>query len=140
MKKTILIFGILIAAILSLFQLSKYSIISGNSSLEFTIASIAICFFCIGLYLNKRATKKVNPSITTEIDSEKIKTLGISKREYEVLCEIAKGYSNKEIAERLFISESTIKSHVSNLYVKLDVKRRTQAIQKAKDLKILGSN
>jgi len=139
LKKTILIFGILIAAILSLFQLSKFAIISGNSSLEFTIASIAICFFCIGLYLNKKAAKKIGNASTTTIDSKKIETLGISKREYEVLCEIAKGYSNKEIAARLFISESTIKSHVSNLYVKLDVKRRTQAIQKAKTLKILAS-
>lgn len=66
-----------------------------------------------------------------------IETLGLSKREYEVLCELAKGHSNKEIASLLFVSESTIKTHVSNVYTKLDVKRRTQAIQKAKQLQIL---
>ncbi|WP_318312157.1 response regulator transcription factor [Flagellimonas crocea] len=63
--------------------------------------------------------------------------MGISKREYEVLVQISKGFSNKEIADVLFLSESTIKTHVSNLLVKLDSKRRTQAIQKAKDLHIL---
>ena len=66
-----------------------------------------------------------------------IEKLGISKREYEVLEQIALGKSNKEIADTLFISESTVKTHVSNLLVKLDAKRRTQAVSKAKELSIL---
>ncbi|BAO75319.1 response regulator transcription factor [Winogradskyella sp. PG-2] len=72
-----------------------------------------------------------------EIDHQKIKELDISNREYEVLQKIAEGLSNKEIAESLFLSESTIKTHVSNLLVKLDAKRRTQAITKAKSFQIL---
>lgn len=72
------------------------------------------------------------------IDYQKIKQLGISDREYQVLSEISRGLSNKEIGEKLFISESTIKTHVSNLLVKLDAKRRTQAVKKAKELQILG--
>ena len=63
--------------------------------------------------------------------------LGISNREYEVLLEIAKGLSNKEIANRLFISESTVKTHVSNVLIKMDAKRRTQAISIAKSLAII---
>ena len=63
--------------------------------------------------------------------------LGISNREYEVLLEIAKGLSNKEIANRLFISESTVKTHVSNVLIKLGAKRRTQAINIAKSLTII---
>jgi ATP/maltotriose-dependent transcriptional regulator MalT len=63
--------------------------------------------------------------------------LGITKREFEVLGLIAEGLSNKQIADRLFVSNSTIKTHTSNLFLKLDVNRRTQALQKAKELRII---
>ncbi len=115
----------------------------GNSSLEFSIAAVAVIFLFVGIYINKQREAKNNTSTSntnTEkqtVDYTQIETLGLSKREYEVLCKLAQGHTNKEIASLLFISESTIKTHVSNLYVKLDVKRRTQAIQKAKELQIL---
>lgn len=66
-----------------------------------------------------------------------IQGLGISRREYEVLCELAKGGSNADIAASLFVSESTVKTHISNLLVKLDARRRTEAVLKAKALKII---
>ena len=66
-----------------------------------------------------------------------LKRLGITQREHEVLRLVAEGYSNQEISNALFISESTVKTHVSNVLVKLDARRRTQAVQKAKELKIL---
>ncbi len=135
MKKTILVFGLLILALLLLFQFSKYAFISGNLKIEIVIALIAIVFFVIGIYINKKALHK---SISSEeINHQKIKDLDISTREYEVLQKIAEGLSNKEIAESLFLSESTIKTHVSNLLVKLDAKRRTQAVKKAKSFQIL---
>ncbi|WP_027393321.1 MULTISPECIES: response regulator transcription factor [Aquimarina] len=136
MKKTIFIFGALVLALLLLFQLSKYSLVSGHTSIEFIIAGIAIVFFVIGIIINKKVLHR-EKSNSKEIDHEKIKTLGLSKREYEVLCEIASGLSNKEIAKKLFVSESTIKTHVSNILVKLNAKRRTQAIQIAKELRII---
>ncbi len=136
MKKTIFIFGALVIALLTLFQLSKYSFVSGNTSIEFVLAGIAIIFFVIGAIINKKVLYK-NKNVANEINQEKIEALGLSKREYEVLCEIASGLSNKEIAEKLFVSESTIKSHVSNILVKLDAKRRTQAIKIAKQLQII---
>lgn len=123
-------------AILALFQLSKYSVIAGDTSIETIIAIIAIVFFIIGVIINKRILHKEKIP-TREIDYQKIKALGLSKREYEVLCQIAAGLSNKEIAEKLFVSESTIKTHVSKVLVKLDAKRRTQAIQIAKELQII---
>jgi len=91
-------------------------------------------FLGIGLYINKRGTSNTSSDL---INHTKIKNLGISSREYEVLVEIAKGLSNKEIGEKLHVSESTVKTHVSNLLVKLNAKRRTQAIQIAKDLSII---
>ncbi|WP_299116036.1 response regulator transcription factor [uncultured Winogradskyella sp.] len=136
MKKTILVFGMLILALLLLFQLSKYAVISGDFQVEYIMAIIAVIFLVIGLFINKRAQKPSHVP-KQEIDFKKIEELGLSKREYEVLKEIALGLSNQEIAEKLFVSESTIKTHVSNLLVKLDAKRRTQAIQVSKSLNII---
>ena len=136
MKKTILVFGLLILALLLLFQFSKYAVISGDLNSEIVIALIAIVFFFVGVYLNKKSLHK-KTTISGEINHKKIEDLEISKREYEVLLGISEGLSNKEIGEKLFVSESTIKSHVSNLLSKLNAKRRTQALQIAKDLEII---
>ncbi len=137
MKKTILIFTLLVIAILFLFQISKYTLLFNNSSIEIIIAIIAIVFFIIGIFINKKSLQK-DDNLTVKIAQKKIEALEISKREYQVLEEINKGLSNKEIADKLFLSESTIKTHVSNLLSKLNAKRRTQAIQKAKELHILN--
>jgi DNA-binding NarL/FixJ family response regulator len=134
-KKTIFIFGSLIIALGILFQLSKYAVVSGGTKVEYVIAVIAVLFFGIGLHINRKKTNLSPPE--KSIDAQKIAVLGISKREYEILEKIAKGLSNREIADALFISESTIKTHTSNLFVKLDVKRRTQAVQRAQELHIL---
>lgn len=136
MKKTIFVFSSLIIALLVLFQLSEYAYLSGDISIEITIAIIALVFFFIGIYINKKTLAKKDREAPA-INLKKIEQLGISQREYEVLIHISKGLSNKEIANTLFVSESTIKTHVSNLLAKLDAKRRTQAIQKAKNLQIL---
>jgi len=136
--KTVFIFGMLIMALLTLFQLSTYSISTGRIQIEWVIAIIAVVFFGIGFIINRR-NKGSKGFSTTEgtINETKIADLGITEREYEILIKISEGLSNKEIGERLFISESTVKTHLSNLYSKLDAKRRTQAIQKAKQLEII---
>jgi DNA-binding NarL/FixJ family response regulator len=136
MKKTIITFSLLIIALLILFQVSKYSIFFGKTYVELVTTFVAVIFLVIGIYLNKKSLRKVN-HVSKEIDLKKIEELEISKREYEVLQKISEGYSNKEIAEKLFVSESTIKTHVSNLLVKLNAKRRTQAVQIAQELQIL---
>lgn len=136
MKKTVLTFALLILALLVLFQISKYTLVNGDLNIEIVMAAIAIIFFIVGIYLNKRSLHK-NVSTNGEIDFEKIDALDLSKREYEVLKEISLGLSNKEIGEKLFVSESTIKTHVSNILVKLDAKRRTQAVQIAKEMHII---
>ena len=136
MKKTIFVFSLLILVLILLFQISAYSINSGNLKMEFAIAVIAIVFFIVGIYINKKSLRKpIN--ISKEINHRKIKALEITEREYEVLQAISEGLSNKEIGDKLFISESTIKTHVSNLLVKLNAKRRTQALQIAKKLQII---
>jgi len=136
MKKTIVVFGSLVLALLVLFQLSQYSITSGNLKIEIVIAVIALVFFFIGIFINKRSLHKLIEN-SDEIDFKKIENLEITKREYEVLQHIVSGLSNKEIAEKLFLSESTIKSHVSNLFLKLNAKRRTEAVKIAKSIHII---
>ena len=135
MKKTILIFGMLAFAILALLQLSQFALISGDVTIELVISGIAIVFFVIGVVIQKRFRKE--ETIQKQVDQKQLEAIGLSKREYEVLLEMASGHSNKEIAAHLFVSESTIKTHVSNVLLKLDAKRRTQAIRKAKELQIL---
>lgn len=137
MRKTILIFSALIIAVLSLFQLSKYSVLSGDLKIEWSIGIIAIIFFFVGLYINRRGKNHQKES-SSPIDEQTLESVGLSKREYEILQEISNGLSNKEIADKLFVSESTVKTHVSNIFIKLDAKRRTQAIKKAKALKIIA--
>lgn len=136
MKKTVVTFGLLILSLLVLFQISKYAFVSGDLKIELFIAAVAIIFFIIGVYLNKRSLhQKRLPE--GEIDLSKIKALDLSEREYEVLKEISIGLSNREIGDKLFLSESTIKTHVSNILLKLNAKRRTQAVQIAKEMQIL---
>lgn len=139
MKQTIFIFSALIVAVLCLFQLSKYALAFNNTYIDTVIAMVALVFFGIGVYLNKKSLHQ-HKKLTDKgkIDYKKIDQLGISKREYEVLLQVSQGLSNKEIASRLFVSESTIKTHVSNILLKLDAKRRTQAIQKAKEYQIIA--
>ena len=139
MKKTIFIFGALVLGLLTLFQISTYSVTSGNLNIELVIGSIAVVFFIFGIIWTRKNSRKsdtFNPSPV--IDKAKISALGITDREYEILVKISEGHSNKEIGTHLFISESTVKTHVSNLFFKLEAKRRTQAIQKAKQLQIIA--
>ena len=136
MLKIVLRFGLLSVTLLLLFQLSKFSLLYGRMDTELLIGIFGILFIAFGYIASKvvfKPEKKeeiIAPPETT-IDKVKVKELGISDREYEVLQEIAAGLSNQEIAQKLFISESTVKSHVSNLLLKLDAKRRTQAVKNA---------
>jgi len=83
--------------------------------------------------------KEVYVAETSEaaIDKAELKKLNLSDREYQVLQLLANGHSNAAIAEEMFLTVSTVKTHISNLFVKMDVKSRTQAIAKAKKLKII---
>ena len=113
---------------------------SGKRTVIAFIALFAVLFILFGILLgryllNSRTEGHENNS--EPVDAERIKELGISNREYEVLGLIVKGFSNKEISKALFISESTVKTHVSNLLSKLDAKRRSQAVANARKLHLI---
>lgn len=139
MLRTILRFGLIIAALLILFELSKASAFVPELSSDLVIALMGLTFIGLGIYVGLKFRKErvIEMKVPVEINKSMIDELGLSERELEVLRCIAAGSSNHGIAEQLFVSESTIKSHVSNIFIKLDVKRRTQAVTKAKELRII---
>ncbi len=143
MKQIIISFGILIACLAVLFQLAKFSFWQGNIRMEIWIAGFSVLFLVIGILLSRGMFRqeveiKAEVPATTEINEKQLLKLGLSKREYEILGLINEGYSNQQIAERLFVTESTVKKHVSGLFLKLDVERRTEAIKKARELRIIA--
>ena len=110
---------------------------------EIYAGAIATIFMGLGIWVGQIIIKTKNETDETtkkEVIPKPTIDLGISKREFEVLQLIAKGYSNQEIADQLFISLPTVKTHVSNLFSKLDVKRRTQAVKKATELKLITTH
>ena len=139
MRRTIFIYGLSMAALLGLLKYLEYSFVVRDIPFEFYIGAIAVMFTVLGVWVGRRLTrvKYVAASPDFELDDAALKRLGISKREYEVLELMAGGLSNQEIADKLFVSTSTVKTHTSNLFAKLDARRRTQAIQKAKELHLL---
>lgn len=132
MWRTIWIFSALILAVLLLLKLSRWAYMTGTADMEWITAGIAGLFLLLGMRLLPRKVPQVKQEAA--IPGKTPEELGISPREFEVLTAICQGLSNKEIADHLFISESTVKTHVSQLLVKMDARRRTQLMQKAQAL------
>lgn len=140
MKKIVLLYGLILAVALLLLELLEYYFVVRIIPLPFYIVIIALIFTALGIWLGKTLT---SPSPTGESDEafvrndKAIDSLGISDRELEVLEQLAKGHSNREIADELFISVNTVKTHLSSLYQKLQVGRRSLAVKKARLLKLI---
>jgi len=139
MRKTILLYGIAMAVLIALLKFIEYRFFVRDLSLEVYVGLLAVFFTGIGIWAGLRLTRRgvVVPNPDFRLDETLLKDHGISKREYEVLQLIARGLSNQEIAEQLFVSLSTVKTHSSNIFLKLGASRRTQALQKARELGIL---
>lgn len=139
MKRIILIYGISLALLVFLLKYLEYRLIVRDLSVEFYVGIVALFFTVFGVWIGFKLTQK-KANIRSEafvINEHQLHNLGISKREQEVLMLMAKGFSNQEIADNLFVSLNTIKTHCSNVFLKLGVNRRTQAIQKAKELGLI---
>lgn len=143
------LYGISLAVLLFILKWLEFRFIIMDHALEIYIGAIALIFTALGIWL---ALKLARPKVKTVVvekevyktpvtdfttNEEEMARLGLSKRELEVLELIAEGLSNQEIAARLYISLNTIKTHSSRIFEKLDVKRRTQAIEKAKRLNLI---
>jgi two-component system, NarL family, response regulator LiaR len=145
-NKEVILYGISLAILLFLLRWLELRFIIISHAFEIYAGIIAVLFTALGIWLALKLTK---PKIETRIiekavfsetfvlNETELNNLGLSKREVEVLQLMSEGLSNQEIAEKLFVSLNTIKTHTSKLFEKLDVKRRTQAIEKAKRLSLI---
>jgi NarL family two-component system response regulator LiaR len=152
MKKQILLYGLLLGTLTFLLKWLEYRFLITTHAFEIYAGLIALFFTVLGIWAGSKLIKpkkikevvfveklvNVPQPAFSEPDQQEIEKRGISARELEVLQLIANGLSNQEIADKLFVSLNTVKTHTSNLFIKLDVSRRTQAIQKAKSLRIIG--
>lgn len=147
-NKELISYAIAMAILLLLLRLLEYKFLVLEYKVEIYAGTIAIIFLLIGIWVANKVTKPKVETIVVEkevkifqenfsVNTEAIETLKISSRELEVLQLMAKGLSNQEIADALFVSLHTIKTHNANLFEKLDVKRRTQAVEVAKKLQII---
>lgn len=140
MRKTVLFYGIALAALTGVLKFIEYSFWVRDLPLEYYLGMVAIFFTGLGIWAGLKLTRRKVIVVTPDfkLNEAELQRLGISKREYEVLELIAQGLSNQEIAEKLFVSLNTVKTHSSNLFMKLEVRRRTEAIRRAKELRLLA--
>jgi DNA-binding CsgD family transcriptional regulator len=154
--KEIVLYGIGLAFLLFMLKWLEVRFIIFEYSFEIYIGLIAVIFTALGIWLALKLSKPKIETVVVEkevyitrnenlldrqagfvVNTSLISQLEISKRELEILNLMAQGHSNQEIAAKIFVSLSTVKSHNQNLFLKLDVKRRTQAIEKAKRLSLI---
>ena len=143
MKKTVLLYGLLGGVLIALLRLVEYRYLVLEHSLEIYGGIVALVFAVLGIWLGQKLTRTriVTQEVRVEVprngpfvrDQARVEALGITPRELDILEALAAGLSNKEIAERLFVSENTVKTHAARLFDKLSARRRTQAVQLAKE-------
>jgi DNA-binding CsgD family transcriptional regulator len=134
MLRTTLIYGAILAAGAFGLQWIEYQFVVRTHATETYLVLVALAFLGLGIWAGARLFRRTPPAASFEPNTRVRETLGVSDRELEVLHLIADGRSNKEIAHRLHVSPNTVKTHVAKLFEKLDARRRTEAISRAREL------
>jgi len=146
MKRHVLIYGLAAGLLIAALKWAEYRFLILEHSLEIYGGLIAATFAVLGIWLGQKLTGRPDgtsvgstpiPAGPAVPDKKKAEDLGITPRELDILELIAKGMSNREIAETLYVSENTVKTHSSRVFGKLGAKRRTQAVQLGKEFGLL---
>lgn len=150
MKKLIvygLVYGLCGGLLIVVLKLIEYRFLVVEHSVEIYGGLTALMFAILGIWLGLKMTRKEEVVVVKEVavlstqpfavNEERLRELSITRRELEILELIAQGMSNREIAEKLFVSENTVKTHSSRLFDKLSAKRRTQAVQIGKEFGLI---
>ena len=148
MRRTVLIYGLLGGVLIVALKLVEYRFLVLEHSLEIYGGLVALLFSALGIWLGLKLTRPAEVKAVTDaaaapgvqpfaVNQERMEALGITPREHEILGLIAEGLSNREIGERLFVSENTVKTHSSRLFDKLGVNRRVQAVLKGRELRLI---
>ena len=147
MRKHVLLYGLLGGLLVVGLRLIEYRWLVIEYSVEIYGALVAAVFASVGIWLGLRLTKHKETVVVREVvvpapahferDLARLDSLGITPRELEILELIAEGLSNREIAGRVHVSENTVKTHSSRVFEKLGARRRTQAVQRGKELRLI---
>jgi NarL family two-component system response regulator LiaR len=147
MRKHVLLYGLLLGVLIAALQLIEYRWLVLEHSVEIYGGIVAAVFASVGIWLGLRLTRRTESVVVREVmvpapinfvrDQSKLESLGITPRELQILGLIAEGLSNKEIAARVYVSENTVKTHSSRVFDKLGARRRTQAVQLGKELRLI---
>jgi NarL family two-component system response regulator LiaR len=155
MKRHVLIFGLVGGLLIAALQYTQYRFVVIEHSVEIYGALVAAIFAAFGIWLGLRITRRREtiretvvvrevpvPGLTSTGEpfapnTAQQQSLGITARELEILTLVARGLSNREIAEQLFVSENTVKTHCARVFDKVGAARRTQAVQRGKELGLL---
>lgn len=148
--KTIGLYGISLAVLLLLLRWLELKFLIYQNAFEIYAGIIALFFTGLGIWLSGKLTRRKtetriiektvyrDPSLPFEVNRKEMEALGISERELEVLQLMSQGMSNQEIGASLFVSLNTVKTHAARIFEKLEVQRRTQAIEKAKKIGLIA--
>jgi len=148
--KTIGLYGISLAVLLLLLRWLELKFLIYKNAFEIYAGIIALFFTGLGIWVSRKLTRPKtetriiektvyrDPSLPFEVNSREMEALGISERELEVLQLMSQGMSNQEIGDTLFVSLNTVKTHAARIFEKLEVQRRTQAIEKAKKIGLIA--
>lgn len=146
MRKHILLYGLVAGVLIASLRYIEYRWLVVEHSVEIYGALVAAVFASLGIWLGLRLTRRAPAVVVREVvvapaafvrDEAMLASLGITPRELEILEHIAAGLSNREIAARLFVSENTVKTHSSRVFDKLGARRRTQAVQRGQELRLI---
>jgi len=145
-RKPVLLYGVASGLLIALLKAVEYRWLVVEHSLEIYGGIVALLFSALGIWLGLKLTRPrvlvkqvvVPVEKSFVLDTARQEQLGITRRELEILELIAAGLSNREIAERLYVSENTVKTHAASVFEKLNARRRTQAVQLAKEAGLIA--
>ncbi|HJP55492.1 MAG TPA: response regulator transcription factor [Gemmatimonadales bacterium] len=148
LRSQILLYGLLGGGLIALLRLIEYRWLVLDHSIEIYGGLIAALFAGLGVWLGLRLTRPRETVVVREVVVEggaafvrndaEVEAMGLTPRELEMLELVAVGLSNREIAARAFVSENTVKTHLSRVFDKLGASRRTQAVQRARQLRLIA--